>query len=55
MRYISSQKQQNHEKGYASRIVGLSASLANAREVGEWMGVPAKSLFNFSCCIFICI
>jgi pre-mRNA-splicing helicase BRR2 len=30
------------------RIVGLSASLANAREVGEWMGVPIKSLFNFS-------
>lgn len=30
------------------RIVGLSASLANAREVGEWMGMPIKSLFNFS-------
>jgi pre-mRNA-splicing helicase BRR2 len=30
------------------RIVALSASLANARDVGEWMGVPSKSLFNFS-------
>ena len=47
MRYISSQRQQSDsERGL--RIVGLSASLANAREVGEWMGVPNKSLFNFS-------
>jgi pre-mRNA-splicing helicase BRR2 len=30
------------------RIVGLGASLANARDVGEWMGVSGKSLFNFS-------
>jgi len=47
MRYISSQKKQR-EKNSILRIVGLSASLANAREVGEWMGVPNKSLFNFS-------
>jgi pre-mRNA-splicing helicase BRR2 len=45
MRYIGSQQQQ---EGKPLRIVGLSASLANAREVGEWMGVPNKSLFNFS-------
>lgn len=43
MRYISSQV-----KDRTLRIVGLSAPLANAREVGEWMGVPSKSLFNFS-------
>lgn len=47
MRYISSQQQQE-EGTTPMRIVGLSASLANAREVGEWMGVPIKSLFNFS-------
>ena len=29
-------------------MIGLSASIANAREVGEWMGVHIKSLFNFS-------
>ena len=47
MRYISTQQQQE-ENSTPMRIVGLSASLANAREVGEWMGVPIKSLFNFS-------
>ncbi len=47
MRYISRQ-QQPEAKTAPLRIVGLSASLANAREVGEWMGVPLKGLFNFS-------
>ena len=49
-RYISSQLQQSDptSPGSTVRIVGLSASLANARDVGEWMGVPIKSLFNFS-------
>eukprot|EP00934_Nitzschia_sp_Nitz4_P003078 Nitzschia sp. Nitz4//scaffold4_size323378//60170//66898//NITZ4_000629-RA/size323378-snap-gene-0.405-mRNA-1//1//CDS//3329553306//3068//frame0 len=46
MRYISSQRKQ--EDGTPLRIVGLSASLANARDVGEWIGVPSSSLFNFS-------
>lgn len=46
MRYIGSQRQQ--EDGEGLRIVGLSASLANARDVGEWIGVSNKSLFNFS-------
>lgn len=48
MRYISSQKLQRGKDTSQLRIVGLSASLANAREVGEWMGVSPKSLFNFS-------
>ena len=48
MRYISNQKKQKSDKAGTLRIVGLSASIANAREVGEWMGVPSKSLFNFS-------
>ena len=30
------------------QIVGLGISIANAREVGECMGVSEKSLFNFS-------
>lgn len=47
MRYISSQKKQQDANSNL-RMIGLSASLANAREVGEWMGVPSKSLFNFS-------
>ena len=47
MRYISGQRQQSSPDA-GLRIIGLSASLANAREVGEWMGVPNKSLFNFS-------
>jgi len=46
MRYISSQLQQQNNS--SMRIVGLSASLANARDVGEWIGVSSKSLFNFS-------
>jgi pre-mRNA-splicing helicase BRR2 len=47
MRYVSSQKQQE-DRSSRLRIIGLSASLANAREVAEWMGVSNKSLFNFS-------
>jgi pre-mRNA-splicing helicase BRR2 len=43
MRYISSERRDS-----PIRLIGLGASLANAREVGEWMGVPEKSLFNFS-------
>jgi len=29
------------------RIVALSASLANARDLGEWIGATSHSLFNF--------
>lgn len=47
MRYLGSQKKQRDENANL-RIIGLSASLANAREVAEWMGVSNKSLFNFS-------
>jgi pre-mRNA-splicing helicase BRR2 len=46
MRYMSAQLKQDNENSF--RIVGLGASLANAREVGEWMGVPTKNVFNFS-------
>jgi pre-mRNA-splicing helicase BRR2 len=43
MRYIGSERPDQ-----PIRILGLGASIANAREVGEWMGVSEKSLFNFS-------
>lgn len=29
------------------RIVGLASSVANARDMGEWIGAPASCLFNF--------
>jgi pre-mRNA-splicing helicase BRR2 len=47
-RYISSQLEHSDPPSRPIRIVGLSASLANARDIGEWMGVPGKSIFNFS-------
>ncbi|KAI3693620.1 hypothetical protein L1987_76568 [Smallanthus sonchifolius] len=40
MRYIASQ-------GHNIRIVALSASLANAKDLGEWMGVMSHCIFNF--------
>lgn len=42
MRYISVQVQQ------PIRIVALAASLANAKDVGEWIGAGSNGLFNFS-------
>merc|ERR1712113_1271522 len=41
MRYISVQVQQ------PIRIVALAASLANAKDVGEWIGASSTGLFNF--------
>eukprot|EP00916_Digyalum_oweni_P004984 GHVL01008895.1.p1 GENE.GHVL01008895.1~~GHVL01008895.1.p1 ORF type:complete len:2144 (+),score=476.12 GHVL01008895.1:34-6465(+) len=41
MRYISAQLKR------PIRIIGMAASLANAKDVGEWIGSPASSLFNF--------
>ncbi|KAG8794998.1 DEIH-box ATPase, partial [Serendipita sp. 398] len=40
-RYVS--KQTDIE----TRIVALSVSLANARDFGEWMGAPARAIYNF--------
>ncbi|KDE06013.1 pre-mRNA splicing factor [Microbotryum lychnidis-dioicae p1A1 Lamole] len=31
-----------------TRIVAFSVSLANARDVGEWMGATSQTIFNFS-------
>ena len=42
MRMIASQL----ESG-SIRLVGLSTSLANAKDLGEWMGATSHSLFNF--------
>ena len=41
MRYIAAQ---THK---AIRIVALSTSLANARDLGEWIGCSSHGLFNF--------
>eukprot|EP01018_Ginkgo_biloba_P013775 Gb_27895 [translate_table: standard] len=41
MRYISSQIENR------IRIVALSTSLANAKDLGEWIGATAHGLFNF--------
>ena len=41
MRYISSQIENN------IRIIALSTSLANAKDLGEWIGATAHGLFNF--------
>lgn len=41
MRYISSQLER------PIRIVALAASLANAKDVGEWIGATSHGLFNF--------
>lgn len=30
------------------RIVGLSVSLANAKDVGDWIGAPSSSIYNFA-------
>ncbi len=44
MRYISSQA----EGGAAPiRVVALGHSIANAKEVGEWVGASSHSMFNF--------
>jgi len=40
-RYISSQLDR------PTRIVALSTSLANAKDIGEWIGATSHSLFNF--------
>ena len=41
MRYISVQT------GNSIRIVALGASIANARDIGEWIGANTQSIFNF--------
>lgn len=47
MRFIAAQTRQN------IRFIGLSTALANARDLGDWMGINdgnfkgAKGLYNF--------
>ncbi|KAI8147636.1 Sec63 Brl domain-containing protein [Fennellomyces sp. T-0311] len=41
MRFIASQTQK------AIRVVALSTSVANARDLGEWLGATSHSVFNF--------
>ncbi|KAG6857079.1 hypothetical protein H0H87_009640 [Tephrocybe sp. NHM501043] len=41
-RYVSAQTE------IKTRIVACGVSLANARDLGEWMGAPSHAIFNFS-------
>ncbi|KAF9226154.1 Sec63-domain-containing protein [Gyrodon lividus] len=41
-RYVSAQTE------LKTRIVACGVSLANARDLGEWMGAPSHAIFNFS-------
>lgn len=42
MRYITSQLD-NH----SVRIIGTSTSLANAKDIGDWLGVKSQDFYNF--------
>ena len=46
MRYVSSQLSAE-DKGAVIRVVALGHSIANSKEVGEWVGASAHSAFNF--------
>jgi len=46
-RYICNHLRQADPKAH-SRVVGLSAAVANAWDLGDWIGVSPKQLFNFS-------
>jgi len=49
MRYVSVQKQREEEsKAPPIRILGMSASVANAKDLAEWLGVNSKRQFNFA-------
>ncbi|KAF9010868.1 Sec63-domain-containing protein [Hymenopellis radicata] len=41
-RYVSAQTESK------TRIVACGVSLANAKDLGEWMGAPSHTIFNFS-------
>ena len=47
--YISAQSE------IKTRIVACGVSLANAHDLGEWIGAPSHTIFNFSprCAIFL--
>jgi activating signal cointegrator complex subunit 3 len=41
MRYIAWHSEQN------IRFVGLSATISNAKDVADWLGIEKKGLYNF--------
>ena len=47
IRYISSQMMANDPKARPIRVVALSSSLSNAKDVMQWLGCPAPGFFNF--------
>lgn len=44
---LSRMRYMGKEMGVAVRIVALAASVANAKDLGDWLGVPARALFSF--------
>jgi pre-mRNA-splicing helicase BRR2 len=48
MRYLSMQLSASGGNKRGMRMIGIGSSIANAKDVAEWMGVQLKSLFNFS-------
>lgn len=44
----SRMRQMSSQLGTPVRIVGLCTSLANARDLGEWIGATSHGLFNFA-------
>lgn len=48
MRYIGSQFTEDQKKaGSGIRVVALGHSIANSKEIGEWIGAGGHSAFNF--------
>ena len=46
MRMISAEREKSEGRG-KNRIIGLSYSLANARDVADWLGIAPQATFNF--------
>ncbi|ORZ39296.1 pre-mRNA-splicing helicase-like protein BRR2 [Catenaria anguillulae PL171] len=46
MRFISAQRES--DDGPKVRILGLGASMANAKDVGDWLGCQQQHTFNFA-------
>lgn len=45
---VSRTRYVTQQTGIATRIVGCAVSLANARDIGDWIGASTQNVFNFS-------
>jgi len=45
---ISRTRYLEHQTGHKTRIVACGVSLANAEDLGKWMGASEDGIFNFS-------